>query len=128
MTVTATYNAEQGWFEHRVSGLMLAAEVGAAIAKMLTSRHWGEGKARLILVDPETDMSEFTLNAIREDIIPVLAAHTDTLSGQNKAAMVSTGFGHDIITQLYELVPENKSAFVYRHFTTEGEAIDWLQS
>ncbi|WP_300554796.1 hypothetical protein [Maricaulis sp.] len=128
MTVTATYNAEKGWFEHRVSGLMLAAEVGAAIVKMLTSQHWGDGKARLILVDPATDMSEFTLDAIRDDILSVLASHTDKLTGRHKAAMVTTGFGHDIITQLYELVPENKSAFVYRHFTTEDEAVAWLES
>ena len=128
MTVTATYNAEQGWFEHRVSGLMLASEVGAAIVKMVTSEHWGDGKGRLILVDPETDMSEFTLDAIRADILSVLSAHKEKLTGRHKAAMVTTGFGHDIITQLYELVPENKSAFVYKHFNTEGEATAWLKS
>ncbi|WP_300527571.1 hypothetical protein [Maricaulis sp.] len=128
MTVTATYNPERGWFEHRVSGLMLASEVGSAIVKMLTSEHWGTGKSRLILVDPETDMSEFTLEAIRADILSVLAAHKDKLTGQHKAAMVTTGYGHDMITQLYELVPENKSAFIYQHFNTEDEAIAWLES
>lgn len=128
MTVTSTYNAERDWFEHRVSGLMLAAEVGAAINKMLTSEHWGNGRPRLILIDPATDMSEFTLDAMRADILPALAAHKDKLSTRNKAAMVSTGYGHDMITQMYELVPENKSAFIYKHFSTAEEAIAWLES
>lgn len=128
MPVSATYHSEHGWFEHHCTGLTTARDIAGAIEQSVLSENWGGGKHRLIRITPETDLSELTLEAIQTDIVPKIETLRHLIPEQQKAAIVATGYGHDVIGQLYQHTPVNKDVFEYRVFTTEDEAVASLRN
>jgi hypothetical protein len=125
--VSSSYNPQRAWFEHLLFGNVVGADVGAALLSALTSPEWGDGKPRIIRFHPSARLDQLTLEGFQTGVTPILEAHADKLTNQQRAAVVAAHLPEEAISQLYQNVPSIRDSFQFRIFATEAEAIAFLE-
>lgn len=120
------YNPDRDWFEVTFYDSVTAKEIADIMQAMVASDHWGDGKRRLVTVNPSANLSLLTAESLQADLLPVLETLKDKFANRPRIAVIAHNLGTDALVMFYRLVPGVHAAMDMKSCATRQEAENFL--
>ena len=127
MAHVTRYDPDSNRFETLISNVLLVEELIGIMREMQASPHWKPGVDRLAIVQPGTDLGDFTLADMRARLIAGLEEMEGGEAGFiRRNAWVVDDAASTAILKLWEFLPERDRFYKFRVFRSADQAIAWL--